>query len=431
MSLRRHAHASLLVATSASLVSSLLAACPPPDTGPDDPKPLKVTARVADDAPEPALGDKPPVLLPEVPDGIGVQVIDVGLLGVQDGHTGDIAVDAQGFGSLTFLVWGQPDAVVILESALDPDGAAVVDDSEPSNLNPSRLAFARGFPGQVYSVNRVLPSAGSGAFVVPNTPAVLPIDGTWTFRVGHYTVDDNASPPQKTPVDRPVHVTILARGPDTGSGRVDVNVHLTGGSDITASTAPNEPLLQGALTLLRTTWGAAGIELGEVRYDDVDPRFQILTLEQGRCDGGEIPDLLAEGAGAPAGIDLFFIQRFVCQLDNGVDVGESIGGLSAGIPGPPWVHGAAHAGVVVSSGFALGDARPLGVVMAHELSHFLGLYHTKESAFAGGDAVEDEIPDSPGGDDADENLMYFAANEDTSLSEGQAQVLRTSPWVAP
>lgn len=385
--------------------------------------PLEVAASVAADAPAADAADPPPIdgLEPaDVP--ASVKVVDLGLLGVEGGRTGDIFVDVKGLGAMQVLVWGQPGATVILERALDPDGAAVVDDVEPDSLTERKLAFARGFPAQVFSVNRVLGSEQSGAFLVPNTPSVAASDGRWTLRVGHWLVDLEASPPARSPVDRPVRVILVARGIDGGAGRVDVNVHRTGGID--------DGLIDAALDVVREAWGAVGLRLGEVRTSEVDSAFRTVELAEGRCEGGQLDALLASGREAEPGIDLFLVDGFVCILNGGVDVGGAIGGIAAGIPGPAWVRGSRRSGVAVATGRAAGDPSALGATMAHELGHFLGLYHTKESS-SGGDPIEDEIEDSPAGDDADENLMYFAVGVDTTLSEGQGHVLRTSPFVIP
>lgn len=382
---------------------------------------VEVSARVAPDAPAADPGDAPPVD-GAAPAGMpeSVQVIDLGLLGVEGGHTGDIFVDVTSLGALQVLVWGHPGASVILERALDPDGAAVVSDVEPDALPAQHLSFARGFPAQVFSVNRVLGTEQSGAFLVPNTPSVPALDGTWTLRVGQYAVDLTTRPPARTPVDRPVRVMLVARGPDTGAGHVDLNLHVTGSLD--------EAFLDAALDVVREAWAPVGLSLGAVRTRAVDPSLATVELAEGRCEGGQLDALLATGQGAPAGVDLFLVDGFVCLLNGGVDVGGAIGGLSAGIPGPAWVHGSRRSGVAVATGRAADDPLGLGSVMAHELGHFLGLYHTKESS-SGGEPIEDEIEDSPAGDDADENLMYFAVGFDRSLSEGQGQVLRTSPFV--
>lgn len=405
-----------------SLFVACAAGCPPPPLVP--PPPLTLTARVAADAPPADASDPPDVILPAgMPDD--VVVVDLGLVGLVDGVSGDLLVETRGLGAMMVLVYGHDDTSVVLERVIDPDGKRVVDDVAP-DLDDEHLAFARGFPAQVFSTNRTLGSRVSGSFLVPNTPSVQPIDGTWTLRVSAWTVDLTATPPTRTAVDRPVHVVIVARAGDTGRGRLDLNLHFAG-LDLDAAGAESDALVQGALDVVREAYAGVGIEIGEVRYRDAAPGFDLVELTAGTCEPGQVEELVASGEG-PAGVDLFFVDGFICFLGAGVDIGSGIGGLSAGLPGPPWVKGSRHSGVAVSTSFA-DDARPLGVVMAHELAHFLGLYHSREQTFFNAPAIFDVIDDSPDGDDADDNLMYFAASDDVTLSEGQGLVLRTSPFV--
>ena len=70
--------------------------------------------------------------------------------------------------------------------------------------------------------------------------------------------------------------------------------------------------------------------------------------------------------------------------------------------------------------------------MAHELGHFLGLYHTRESGFFGDQPITDEVPDTAEDvDGARDNLMYFATESSLQLTAQQGRVMRTNPWIAP
>jgi len=65
--------------------------------------------------------------------------------------------------------------------------------------------------------------------------------------------------------------------------------------------------------------------------------------------------------------------------------GSSIRGISRGLPGPPGLHGTSVSAVFVSR-----TGGNLGHVMAHEIGHFIGLFHTTELS---GDV--DPIEDTP------------------------------------
>ncbi len=225
-----------------------------------------------------------------------------------------------------------------------------------------------------------------------------------------------------------MRVVLLVKGRAPAHGVLDLNVHFTGG--ITADNAPNNALVQGALDVVREAYGQVGIDIGTVRLKDIDSGLASVNLLDNRCEGGDLDSVVGAGAGDERGVDLFFIDTFHCVV-NGADVGSAIGGIAAGIPGLPLVHGSRHSGVAVATSFAGGDARALGVVMAHEMGHFLGLYHTKESNVFGANPVVDSITDTPDDDSARNNLMYFAAQDDTTLTDGQGEVLRSSPFVVP
>ena len=64
--------------------------------------------------------------------------------------------------------------------------------------------------------------------------------------------------------------------------------------------------------------------------------------------------------------------------------------------------------------------------MAHEIGHFLGLFHTSEQAIFG-PQIHDPLPDTPENDDA--YLMFNTGSGDL-LSEWQGQVMRSNPWVS-
>ena len=422
-------------AAGALLVAIGASACLPPIVEPapsrGEVREVELAVRIAADAPPAAANDAPDVqgLLPTgMPDS--VVLFDVGLVGLQDGVSGDVLVDVSGLGAMTILVYGHPGTSVILERVVDPEGAVVVDDVPPADLAPEYLAFARGFPAQVFSQNRVLASSESGSFLVPNTPAVRPLDGTWTLRVSAWRVDLTTTPPTRTPVDRPLHVAILARGVDTGRGRLDLNLHFAG-AQLAAVDAERDAFVAGALDVVREAYGAVGIAIGEVRYQDAPRGFDLVELTPGSCDPGDLLELASSlrGSTGPPGADVFFIDGFVCFLTAGVDIGGGIAGLSAGLPGPPWVRGSPHSGVAVSTSFADDDAAKVGVVMAHEIAHFLGLYHTREQTFFNAPPIFDVIDDTQDGEEADDNLMFFAASDDVSLSAGQGAVLRSSPLV--
>ncbi len=379
------------------------------------------------------LTDPPPTdgILPSgVPDD--VQVFDLGLLAINDGTSADINVDVRsGTGTLQVLVYGQPSGRVIVTRAEDPNGNLAVSDVPPQDLPAVHASFARGFPAQTFSVNRMLGSTQSGAFLLPNTPSVTLIKGVWKLRVGHYTVDVNAQPPARAPLDRPVRVVVLAK-PTIVAGAVQLALHYTGAQGLTAATAPTDAFLLNALEVVRSTFAAVDIEVADVVHLDIPTTLSTVHMTPNLCEGGELDALFAQGGAAPArAVPLFIIDRFSCMF-GATDIGDDIGGVAGGLPGAAFAHGSSHGGVAVSASYASRDSNALGVVMAHELGHFLGLYHTRESSQFGNLPIVDAIEDTDASAEGSRlNLMYFANDDDTRLSPGQGQVLRGSPWVTP
>jgi hypothetical protein len=105
-------------------------------------------------------------------------------------------------------------------------------------------------------------------------------------------------------------------------------------------------------------------------------------------------------------------------------------GLSGTSPGAPGVYGRPGTGIVIEP--TVGGATGTGVLLAHEVLHFLGLSHTSD-AFFGPDLVSDtpSCANPSGGGCADErNVMFpfFFVNEPLVLSPGQVKVLEGSPW---
>ena len=61
--------------------------------------------------------------------------------------------------------------------------------------------------------------------------------------------------------------------------------------------------------------------------------------------------------------------------------------------------------------------------VAHEVGHFLKLFHTSEQSFTG---IHDPLPDTP---DNDASYLMFNTGEGNRLSPWQGRVMRSNPWV--
>jgi hypothetical protein len=150
----------------------------------------------------------------------------------------------------------------------------------------------------------------------------------------------------------------------------------------------------------------------------------------------ELPFLFRLSAGAAnTAINVFFVGDIAPRPGDGEP-----NALSGGIPGPPGMHGTGGSGIVIAADMMAGNPRALGRTLAHELAHYLGLFHPSES----NGCVRENLDDTPActaeqdraGDglsveDCEEhgadNLMFWARTDGELLTEQQRAVLRASP----
>ena len=126
---------------------------------------------------------------------------------------------------------------------------------------------------------------------------------------------------------------------------------------------------------------------------------------------GDLSDLTAQSDRRKDEVAVYFVERL-----EGED-GTALHGLSP-VPGP-YGDAADHTGVVVWAD----TPRDVPRVLAHELGHYLGLWHTYE---AKNPALKDPLGDTPVGDS--NNLMTPGADGDM-LSPEQGIVVRGHPAV--
>lgn len=235
---------------------------------------------------------------------------------------------------------------------------------------------------------------------------------------------------------------LLVRAPGgvVTSGRIGLNIHLCGlRGGLTAATAGSDTMLQNSLTRLGAILAPTGVSIGTVRYFDVpDARFQVIDTTDGPTS--ELAELFRQSAGRTGrGLNVFLVRSI--EAGGG---GFRALGVAGGIPGPVGIHGTYHAGVVSSFdtgvvGTGMTGSNVVGQILAHELGHYVGLYHSTEQArpcgpgenpvddacspFGGGD----QLVDTARGDDT--NLLYWSivgGGTNTNLTAGQGHVFRMS-----
>lgn len=350
----------------------------------------------------------------------GVQVTDSGVVDppgeltlppIQTGANGESAPVSfdlpAGVVSFMLTVEGPQDVTMIVKRLTGPSGVLVTDDE--SNVSQIERFLLGPFAAQFKSPNRVVQDIGIAAALFPNNPGVSVSSGSYQLVMSAIRIQgQNGNPYQGTLTGK-----VLYRTEALASGHLDVHLYFSGAGNVTAATAPSDPLVQGALQKVSSVYAQANITLGAVTYHDVDASFRNISGIDGSSDQLERLFRLSDGNGA--GLHYFFVDRFEGGLPGGM-----VAGIAGGLPGPALRPGTNNSGVAVALGAVNGDAQILGHVMAHEGGHWLGLFHTAE--FTG---TQDQLSDTPGDQNAGQNyLMFPAVGGGTMMSPSQGTVVR-------
>lgn len=221
---------------------------------------------------------------------------------------------------------------------------------------------------------------------------------------------------------------------DEAIQRLDLNLHVVDALGMTAAQLERDPIFIEALERLRLTFAQRDIALGVVRFLDVPPsvreRYAYLRSDV------QYEELLAYGQHRAASLDEALAVDVFLTTDILLwDQGARPVGRSGALLGAPGLHGNRLNGVVASL-VPLGEryaVRQMADLLAHEIGHYLGLFHTTEQS-----GSVDPFADTPSCDTFEEslfscpdlsNLMFpFLANRDELplLSAEQGAALRAN-----
>jgi len=262
------------------------------------------------------------------------------------------------------------------------------------------------------------------ALLFPNNPSIKP----GVLRIG-------------VRVEGPDLADVVVASRTLETRTLDLNVFYVGGGEVWVDGGfrPGDPEIPRMLARLDRRYRAVGLQLGEIREYDVTgalrEQLSVLEVSRRQVDGREVegrPRRLDELFTLSAGVDDPGINVFIVS-----DMGGYVG-IAGGIPGPLGVHGTQRSGVALAID-VLGDLREGDAVLMHELSHFMGLFHTTESTGTVLDPLDDTAEcgiehDSDGDSHLSstecaslgaDNLMFWSG-AGALLTRQQIQVLASS-----
>ena len=226
----------------------------------------------------------------------------------------------------------------------------------------------------------------------------------------------------------------------TPGTELDVNIYLVGVNGITAQTAPMNQNMQSVLTAFDEIYAKAGVKLGKVRYFDITgadaQRFSVIRSDDEVSELTTLSKRPGDTRDDVLSLNIFFVRAFA--------MGGGAIGVSLGLPGPSGLHSTPASGVVFTSEFIGNQVRDgstgqrvdgnryTGIVMAHEVGHYLGLFHTTET---NGSSLEPlmDTPQCARGDfprncpDLNNLMFPLAGITHTDVSANQGSVILANP----
>ncbi len=302
-------------------------------------------------------------------------------------------------------------------------------------------------PGQwETSYNRSFVGLGNTSALVGMAPQISVVAGPW--QVGVTRAYENPKNYKGTPFPGWIHLGVMQRPPiaENAVATLDLDVYCVGGAPMPCAELGKSAQWQKILKRIKDTWADSQIVLGNVELVDITGddgiKFKYLdNVGSGGADNEWNQVYAATGKLRPksTAATLVLVSGL---MDKGIPVAAGLSQL-AGAPGFP---GARVSGLAVAfdekqwaDAVALGPDTPYagdvwGLIIAHEIGHFLGLWHTDEADGALHDLIDDTpqcgkkldvlLPeDCP----VQAKYLMFWKPKGGTVTQGQRKVVRLSP----